>query len=155
MQFQVLFKTAQTHEFLEGGFLHAIYLGKAHVVGDQRKDLFGVFIGETQAMANLLCHFHPYLNVTVKANPVGRDPEGWWLADIVQQGAPGKGARAGLRKFFQQQQRVQENVAFRMKLWWLLNPLHGGDFRQDLLQQASFIEQKKGAARVSFGQHLG
>ena len=55
----------------------------------------------------------------------------------------------------QQQQGVHEDVALGMKLRGLLDALHARDLRQQFAQQAAFVQQQEGAARLSFGQHLG
>ena len=55
------------------------------------------------------------------------------------------------RQFFEQQQRVHEDVAFGMKLRRLLDSLHGGDFGQDFGQEAGRIQQLKRAAGAAFG----
>ena len=49
---------------------------------------------------------------------------------------------------------MDPDVAFRMELRRLLHALHLLDFRQDLDEQAGFIQQFKGAARVAFRKHF-
>jgi hypothetical protein len=61
----------------------------------------------------------------------------------------------GLRQILQQQQRVREHIAFGMKLRRLLNSLHRRNLRQTSLEQSAFIQQKKSAAGMAFGEHLG
>ena len=58
-------------------------------------------------------------------------------------------------QIFQQQQRVHKNIAFGMKLRRLLHALHRGNLGQDFCEQARLVEQEKGLAGVTFGEHLG
>ena len=50
---------------------------------------------------------------------------------------------------------MHENVAFGMKLWRLVNAFHGGDLRQDLLEQSALVEQFERATGVSLCEHFG
>ena len=72
----------------------------------------------------------------------------------MQKNAPRQRGRTPRRKSLQHQQRMYPNVTFRMVLRRLLDSLHRRDFRQNLLQQASFIQQFHAAASPAFGQQL-
>ena len=67
---------------------HFVFIGEAHVIADQRQNLFGVAIGKTQPFQNVARQRLAQFHVTVKANTIG-DAEGTGLADIVQQNAHG------------------------------------------------------------------
>ena len=130
-------------------------VGKAHVLADQRGDLLGVVVGHAQAAADVLRHGDADFHVIVEADAVRRHAKRRRLADIVQQRAPAERRRRVGRQHFQQQQRVHPDVALGMELRRLLDALHLLDFRQDFVQQAGFVQQLEGAARVAFGEHLG
>src|SRR5579862_447283 len=91
----------------------------------------------------------------VKTNTIRRDAKGWRLSDIMQERAPGQCRWAGMRQFLQQQERVDEDVAFRMKLRRLLHPLHRRNLWQNLMEQTGFIEQEKRLAGFALGKHFG
>src|ERR1700751_1479661 len=118
-------------------------------------DLLGVVVGKTQAATDFFGHSHAHLNVPIEANAVRCDPKGGWFPYIVQERSPAQSRRTGMRQFFKQKERVDEDVSFRMKLCRLLHALHGGDFRQHLAQQPRLVQQKKSLARMSLREHLG
>jgi N6-L-threonylcarbamoyladenine synthase len=91
--------------------------------------------------------------MAIEANPVGSAAEGRWLADIVQQRTPSESRRRVRRQLFQQQQGVHPHIAFGVELSGLLDALHLGDLRQDLLQQPGRIEQLKSAASRTLDEH--
>ena len=47
-----------------------------------------------------------------------------------QERSPCQRHRTRMWKVFEQHQRVNEDIAFRMKLRWLFNTFHGKDFGQ-------------------------
>ena len=107
----------------------------------ERDDLLGLVVGKTQAATDFFGHSHAHLNVPIEANAVRRDPKGGRFPYIVQERSPGQSRRTGMRQFLKQKERVDEHVSFRMKLWRLLDALHGGDFRQqrfDIREGAMF-----------------
>ena len=154
VQFEVLFEMRHAQKLLERGFVHALDVSEAHVVGDEGKDLLRVIIGKAKSTADFFCHFDPDVDVPVKTNAVGSDAEGGRFAYVVQQRAPGQRARTRLRQFVKEKQGVHKDIALGMKLWRLLDSLHCGNFWQHLTQQTSFIEQQKSTARMTFGEHL-
>jgi hypothetical protein len=54
-------------------------------------------------------------------------------------------------KFFQQQQRVYEYVAFGMVLGRLLYSFHGGDFWKDFGEEFRCVQKFEGFAGVALG----
>src|ERR1019366_2294428 len=52
MQFQMLVEPRQSQKAFQSRCLHALRIGKAHVVGHQGSDLPGVFVGAMQTTAN-------------------------------------------------------------------------------------------------------
>lgn len=90
VQFEVLGEARQAQEALEGRFLHAGHVGKAHVLGNQGGDLLAVVVAEAQAPANLFRHADADLDVAVEADAIGGHAEGRRLTDVVQQAAPGQ-----------------------------------------------------------------
>src|SRR5689334_13683813 len=113
-----------THEFLESRLAHLHRVSKSHVILDERKNLICVTAGEAQATADFLRHFYPYVHVAVETDAIRGDTEGRWLADVVQQRAPTQGCGTGMRKLFEQQKRMNENIALGMKLRGLLDTFH-------------------------------
>ena len=81
--------------------------------------------------------------------------EGWGLANVVQQDAPGEGRRGAGGQLIEHQQGVRPHVAFGMELRRLLDALHARDFRQELRKKLRFVEQLKGAARGAFSEKFG
>ena len=73
VQLQVLGKIGQAREALERRFLHLLHVGKAHVIGHQRRNLFRIVIAEAQTMADLFRHAHADLDMAVEAYAVGSD----------------------------------------------------------------------------------
>src|SRR5208282_301139 len=136
VQFQMLVEGGQAKELLQRGLIHALDVGEAHVIRYQRQNLIGLVVREAQTAADFGGHLYSYFNVTVEADAVGRHAEGGRLAYVVQQRSPSQGLRTSGGKFFQQKQRVHEDVAFGMELWRLLHSFHGGDFGQDFWQEA-------------------
>ena len=158
MQLEMLVEAVQPDEALERGGLHLRDVLEAQVVGDQRGDLRGILIRESEPPANLLRHARADLDVLVEPDaavgPGGRR-EGGRLADVVQQDAPGQSWRAAGGKAFEHHERVNPDVSFGMKLRRLLDALHPRDFGQKLGQQPRFVEQLEAAARGAFGEQLG
>src|SRR5579864_911035 len=50
---------------------------------------------------------------------------------------------------------MHKHIAFRMKLWRLLDSFHCLDLWQNLAQQSSFVEEKKSLARMALREHPG
>ncbi len=94
MQGQVFFKAGQAEETLERGSLHARGVGEAHVILDEGENLPRILVGESEAAENFGAHGDADLDVAVEANAVRGDAEGGWLADVVEQRAPGEGRGA-------------------------------------------------------------
>ena len=63
------------------------------------------------------------------------DNEGGRFAHVVQQNRQGERCTRLLGEL-EQQAGVNKNVAFRVKLWWLLHTLHGGNLGQDHCQNS-------------------
>src|SRR5208282_5450471 len=89
MQFQMLVEGALAKKFFQRGLLHAVHIGEPHVIVDQRQDLIGVVVGETQTSADFGGHFYSYFYVAIEADAVGRYAEGWGLAYVVEERSPG------------------------------------------------------------------
>src|ERR1700730_12069458 len=155
MQLDMFVKTRHAHKLLERGFFHLRYLRKSHMVTNQSENLLGVIVGKTEAPADLFRHLHSSVNEPVETNAIRRHAKRGRLADVMQKRTPGQGWTTKVGQFFQQKQGVHENIALRMKLRRLLHALHRRNFRQNLLQQTSFVEQEKGRASVAFSEHLG
>src|SRR5579883_962455 len=90
----MLIKTGQSQEALEGGFLHLLYVGKAHVIVDKGKNLLRILVGHAQPPADRCCHPDTDFDMTVEANAIGRNPKCRRFADIVQQHSPSQSARS-------------------------------------------------------------
>ena len=114
---------------------------KSHVILDQGKYLICIVVGEPQAAADFLRHFDSDINVAVEADAVRSDTKRRRLADVVQERAPRQGWWTRMAQFFQQQQSMDKNITFGVKLRRLLDAFHGFDFRKKLMQQSGFIEQ--------------
>jgi len=69
----------------------------------------------------------------------------------MQQRAQSQRGRGAL-ELFEQQQRVGPDVAFGMELGRLGDALHGGDFRQQIAQQARGVQHFEAAPRSAFGE---
>ena len=141
MQLQMFFKAWHAHKFFECRFAHLHGVRKSHVVFDQGKYLVCIVVGEAQAAADFLRHFHPDVHVAVETNAIRSDAERRRLADVVQERAPRQGWWTRMAQFFQQQQSMDKNITFGVKLRRLLDAFHGFDFRKKLMQQSGFIEQ--------------
>src|SRR6266478_7595712 len=105
----MLLEATEPSEPLQGGSPHLRGIRKTHMVFNERKDLFCVFIRKAQAPANLLGHFHTDSDVTVEANTVagfGGRFERRWLADVVKKNAPGQGRRRSRGELFDHHPRV-------------------------------------------------
>src|SRR5438093_13550854 len=110
------------------------------MVFDQGKYLFCVVVREPQATADFLRHLDPDVYVTVETDAIRSDAERRRLADVVQERAPRQGWWTRMAQFFQQQQSMDKNITFRVKLRRLLDGFHGIDFRKKIMQQSGFIE---------------
>jgi hypothetical protein len=95
------------------------------------------------------------LDVAIEANAIGCAAEGWRLAHIVQQRAPGKRHAAPRLQLIEQHQGMRPHVALGMVERRLLNALHARDLRQHLSEQACCVKQFEGTARVALGEHFG
>ena len=115
----------------------------------------GFVVGEAETAADVRGHGDPHLHMAVKADAVGSFAKGGRLADIVQKRAPSEGRRAAGLQFFEKQEGMDPDVALGMELRRLLDALHPCDFRQNLDEEAGFVEQFEGAAGVAFGEHPG
>ena len=153
VQRQVLVEARHAQKLLQRRLAHASGMAKTHVIVHQRQNVLRVIARKPQPPADFLRHLHANLHMPVEADAVGRHAKRGWLSHIVQQRAPCQRGRAGLRKVVQKQQRVDENIAFRVKLRRLLHSLHRGNFRQDFLQQPTLVKQQKRAPSMSFGEH--
>ncbi len=123
----------------------------------QRQDLLGVFVGEAQSLADSFCHAHADFHVVVETDTVARLRGGLerrWLADIVEQSAPGQCWRRVCRQPFQHHERMNPHIPFRMKLRRLLDAFHRSDFGKDLLEEPRFIQQFERAAGSTFREQL-
>src|SRR5436305_73720 len=154
MQFQMLLKARQAEEALERGVFHTHDVAKAHVVGDEREHLISVVIGEAEAAADFGGHFCANLSMAVKADAVRRNAKCRRLADVMQQRAKSQSFGTAGRQTFQQHERVDPDIAFRMILRRLGDTLHLFDFRQHLLQQFGLVQQLKGTTRMAFRKHF-
>ena len=122
----------------------------------ERKDLLGILVGEAQSLANGFGHAHADFHVIVETNTVPRLPRGLecrWLADVVEQNAPGQCWRCVCRQPSQHHARMNPHVSFRMKLRRLLDAFHRADFRKNLLEQPGFIQQFERPPGCTFGKH--
>ncbi len=155
MQQEMLVESIQAEEAFEGGGAHLLDIGKAHVIGDQRKDLLGIAVGHAKAAADFFGHANADLDMAIEADAVGRAAEGGRLADVVQQRSPGEGCGASGGQLSEQHQGVGPDVSLRMILRRLLDAAHAGHFRQNFRQKAGRVQQLKGAAGGAFGQHAG
>ena len=97
---------------------------ESHVVVDQGKNLRGVVIRKTEVPTNFFCHLHAHVHMAVESDAIRRDAKGRRLAHIMQERTPRQSRRARLRQIFQQQQGMNKDVAFGMKLRRLLNAFH-------------------------------
>ena len=155
MQRQMLIELRQAQKSLQRRFLHARHVAEAHVILDQRQNLFGLVVRKAQAPANFFRDLHANLDVVIEADAIRRHAKRRGLAHIVQQRSPRQRHRARLRQMIEQQQRVHKHIAFGMELRRLLHALHRRNFRQHMLEQAAFIQQKKRTPPVAFRQHAG
>src|SRR5271166_5666523 len=128
---------------------------ETHVIVDQGEDLGCVVIGEAETLTDFLRHLDSDLDVAVETDAVGSNAKSCGLTDIVQQSAPSQGWWTGMGQVFQEQQSMHEDIPFGMEFRRLLNTFHGRNLGQDFSEQASFVEQEKGAAGVAFGEHSG
>jgi len=87
VQHQVLGKILQAEKSLERRCLHVLRIGKAHVIFDERENLAGFVVGETEAAADFGRDGHAHVHVTVEANAVGPH-EGRRLAHIMPAARP-------------------------------------------------------------------
>ncbi len=154
MQFQMLLKARQAEEALQRGVFHALDVAKAHVVGDEREHLISIFIGEAKAAADFSGHFCADLSMAVKADAVWRNAKCGRLAYVMQQSAQRQSLGTAGGQAFQQHERVDPDIAFRMILRRLRHALHLLDFRQYLFQQTGLVQQFKGAASMAFSKHF-
>ena len=116
------------------------------------------FVRKFQPLADLSCHANSQFHVTVKPDAIagrGSRPKRSGLPDIVQQNAPGQGSRCAHWQACEHHARVSPDVSFGVKLGRLRYTFQGENFRQDLRQQAGFVEQLKPAASSAFGQQFG
>ena len=116
MQFEMFLEARLAHKSLECGILHLRRLGKAHVIVDQRQNLFGVIVRKPKSPADFFRHLHANGDMAIETNSIWRHAKCCGFADIVQERAPGHRRGTGLRQFLQQQQGMVAAVA---------NPLFG------------------------------
>ena len=86
---------------------------------------------------------------------VGSRAEGGRLADVVEENSPSKSGRSCRGKTFEHHAGVNPDVAFGMVLGWLLDAFHGGDFGEQLLEKAGFVEEFETEACSAFSEELG
>src|SRR3954462_3097004 len=106
----MLLKLGQAEEALERGIFHALDVAKAHVVGDERKDLVSIVIGEAEAAADFGGHLGTDFSMAVKADAAWRNAKRWRLANVMQQGAQGQSFGATGGQAFQKHERVDPDV---------------------------------------------
>src|SRR5438128_12200293 len=116
VQFKVLFEMRHAQKLLERGFVHALDVSEAHVVGDEGKDLQRVIIRKAKSTADFFCHFEPDVDVPIKTNAVGRDAEGGRFAYFMQQRASSQLARPRLRQVVDEKQGVYKVCYLGMKV---------------------------------------
>src|SRR5437867_3826631 len=120
------------------------------MVFDQGKYLFCVVAREPQATADFLRHFDPDVHVAVETDAIRGNTKRRRLADVVQQRTPTKGCWTRMGQFFQQQQSMDKNITFGVKLRRLLDTFHSFDLREKFMQQSGFIEQWEGTLCLAF-----
>ena len=157
---EVLFEAVEAEEALEGGGFHARGVGEAHVVFDEGEDLGGFFVRESEATGDFGGDSDADLDVAVEADAVagfgGVDgAEGGGLADVMEERAPGEGHGAAGLKLGEEHEGVGPDVALGVILGGLLDALEAGDFREDLGEEAGFVEELEGAASMALCQHAG
>ena len=140
MQFEMLLKMRQAHEFLKRGLVHPHGVHEAHVIFDQSQNLLAIAFRKSQALADRLHHLHPDLAWSSKRMRSGAMRKVGGLPTSCNS-APQAKVGARLRQILQQQQRMHEDVALGMKLRRLLHTLHVLDLWQHFVQQAGLIEQ--------------
>ena len=158
VEFEVFVELRKADEAFEGGSAHLGYVFELHVIGNEGFDLVGVVIGETEAAAEAIGHADADFDVAIEADAVSRfggGAEGWRLANVVEQDAPGKSGRNFGGKPFKHEESVDPDVALRMELRGLGNSLQGGDFGENFGEQVKFVEEFKGAASGTFGKKFG
>src|ERR1700730_19387080 len=121
------------------------------------ENLFGVLVGKAQPAADLLGHSNTYIYMTVESNPVARYRcrlESGGLAHVMQKNAPCQRWCDPGGKSLQHEPGVNPYVAFWMVLRRLLDALHRGDFRQDLLEESRLFQQFECAAGSTFHKNF-
>ncbi len=157
---EVLIEPRQAEEALKGGLLHLQDVPKAHVVLDQGDDLGFVLVRKAEAIEDGFSDADAYFDVAVEADTVlivagVGGAIGGGLADVVKECAPGEGGGGVGRKLLEQEHGVDPDVALGMVLGGLLDAVHPDGLREDLGEQAGYIEEFEGMAGVAFREHPG
>ncbi len=153
VKFEVFIEDGETKEAAESAGAHLADVEPVHVMGDQGGDLVGVFLRAAQASEDGFGQAGADGGVAVETDAVG-EPEGGGLADVVQEGAPGERGR-GVAQTGEQEKGVGPDVAFRVVLGRLSDPAQGGNFGQNMNQQAGFFEEAEAVLSVALGEDAG
>ena len=124
MQSEVFGELVEAEEPLEGRRFHARCIGEAHVIVDEREDLAGLVVRETEAAADICCDCDADFYMAIEADAIRSFAESGRLADIVEESPPGQRHGAAGLELLEEHKRVDPDVALGMELGRLLNTFH-------------------------------
>jgi len=113
-------------------------------------DVVDLLARETKAFENLLCHVGADSFVFVKMDAaslrIARSRDGF--GNVVKQDGPREGRICIGGEILEHEEQVIEHGSFRMKIGRLFARDGGGDFRQDLFEQAALAKEVEAARGV-------
>ena len=143
-------------EATEGGFAHFQHVFELHMAADGDDDVVDLFARETEAFEDLLGHIRAEAFVIVKMNVAGM-----WIArggdgfgDVVKKDGPWEGWVCVGGEILEHEEEVIEHRSFRMKIGGLVARDGGGDFGQDLFEQAALAKEVEATRGVRRAEEL-
>jgi len=140
-------KSGAHEQTAEGGFAHLQRIFELHMAADGGDDVVDLFARETEAFENLLGHVCADAFVFVKMDAAGlgiaRGGEGF--GDVVKEDRPGEGRVCVGGQILEHEEEVVEDRSFGMKIGGLIAGDGGGDFGEDLFEQAALAKEVEAA----------
>jgi hypothetical protein len=150
-------RESRAHEHTaEGGFAHLKGVFELHMAADGNDDVIDLFAGKTQAFENLFGHVGTDALMFIEMNGPGLGVVGGggWFGDVVKKDGPCEGRVCIGGQVFEHQEEMVEDGSFGMKIWRLVTGDGGGDFGQDLFEQAALAKKVESARSVRRAEEL-